>query len=316
VAGDPSYVRSGPVDIGVLQVEDPGGGECRPHGYAGVGMDYAARLSCRSGGVEDEQRVGRVHWRCLASAGLAGQKVIPPDIASLFHGRLLAVPLYHHDLLYGCQALYGLIGLGLGGYGLAPAVGAVAGQEEPRLAVLQAITYSAGGKPGEDHHMYCPDLGAGQHGYGKLGDHGQIDCHPVALLDAHALQGIGKSVHRPVQLEVGDLAHIPHRLAHEDVGQLVAPPGLGMPLHGIVGGIDLACHEPLGKGGLPLQRLLVWLEPVGIALGHLIPEGYIVLGGPGTHLRLGLEALLLHPLHDIGSLRQVPGRMVETAIRG
>ena len=45
---------------------------------------------------------------------------------------------------------------------------------------------------------------AGQHGDGQLEDHGQVQCHAVALSNALALEHVGKLAHFRVQLPIRD----------------------------------------------------------------------------------------------------------------
>ena len=164
--------------------------------------------------------------------------------------------------------------------------------------------------------MYGAQFCTSEHGYRQLWNHGQIHAYTVALLDAHALEGIGKPVDLPVELEVSDLANVPDWLTNEDIGQLIAAPGAGMAVHGVVGHIDLTAHEPFGKWRFPFQSLLIGLEPVRIGAGHLVPKLDIVFGAPGPHLALRFHALLLHPLHDIGVLDKFLWRIIKTIFRG
>ena len=80
VAGDPSDIGSAPVDIRILDIEDPGGGKRRADAHAAVSMHYAARLSAGSGGVKDEERIGSVHGQRLA-----GSRTVRPRTHSTRH---------------------------------------------------------------------------------------------------------------------------------------------------------------------------------------------------------------------------------------
>jgi len=84
-----------------------------------------------------------------------------------------------------------------------------------------------------------------------------------------------------------------------------------MPVHGVVGHIDLAAGEPLevGLAGV-IQNLGVGLVPISISLGHLVPEVNVIIRCPLAHLGLSLEALLLHPLECVGVLND-PLRCIE-----
>jgi len=154
------------------------------------------------------------------------------------------------------------------------------------------------------------DLGAGEHGDGSLGDHGHVDADSVALDHTQALEAVCKLVHSLGQIGIGDqLGGLVHGLWYEYVSDLVLLGPCRMPVYRIVGHIDLAAYKPLGIGWNPTQGLSIGLKPVCIGLGHLIPELDIILAGPGTHLALALEALLLHPGHNIGIFGQILGRL-------
>jgi len=154
------------------------------------------------------------------------------------------------------------------------------------------------------------DLGAGEHGDGGLGDHGHVDADSVALGYTQALEAVCKLVDSLGQIGIGDkLGGLVYGLGYEYVSDLVLLGPCRMPVHGIVGHIDLAAHKPLGIGGDPAEGLSIGLKPVGIGLGHLIPELDIMLAGPGTHLPLALKALLFHPGHNIGIFSELFGRL-------
>jgi hypothetical protein len=51
----------------------------------------------------------------------------------------------------------------------------------------------SGEKPPKITEWMAPDAGAGQQRHRQLGDHGQVDDHPVALLDAKAAQHVGQA---------------------------------------------------------------------------------------------------------------------------
>ncbi len=146
MTGDPSDVCCAPVDVGILDIEDPGGGKSGANARSGMGMNYSSGFASGAGGVEDEERICGVHGQRVECCRLAGHKIVPPDIPSLLHGGLLAVPLYHYHLLDVLKAGDGLICLGLGGDGLPPAIRAIAGDQDLWLAILQAVADGYGGE--------------------------------------------------------------------------------------------------------------------------------------------------------------------------
>ena len=158
--------------------------------------------------------------------------------------------------------------------------------------------------------MNGTDLGAGEHGDRSLGDHGHVDADPVTLGYTKALETICKLIDSLGQIGIGDqLGGLVYGLWYEYVSDLVLLGTCCMPVHSIVGHIDLPAHEPLGIGRHPAKCLAIGLKPVGIGLGHLVPELNIILAGPGAHLPLALESLLLHPGHNIGIFSELFGRL-------
>ena len=286
-----------------MNIQHPGGGLSGADGISAVSVLNTLGLAGGSGGVEDEQPVLWIQGQSLALGGLAGHEIIVKDIASLGHGYIDAGSLDHNYLLYGGCGLEGLIHIGLERQGLAAPVEAVGGDDNLGLGIVYTAVQAAGGESGEDDGVNGTYLGAGEHGDGKLGDHGQIGHDSVSLLHAHTLQSIGHFVDLSVELIVGDGPGVAHWLANEVVGYLVPVSGLGMPVHGVVGHIDLAAGEPLevGLAGV-IQNLGVGLVPISISLGHLVPEVNVIVRCPLAHLGLSLEALLLHPLECVGVL--------------
>ena len=69
---------------------------------------------------------------------------------------------------------------------------AVCRDKQISAGVHNPIPQGLCGETTEHDRMDRADTGAGQHGNGQLGDHGQVDCDPVALLDALLLQDVCK----------------------------------------------------------------------------------------------------------------------------
>ena len=118
VARDPADVGSAPEYVAHMVVEDVlVGGGCVDHVACG-GVDDALGLARGSGGVEDEEGVLGIHLcgRALVRGTL--HLVVPPDIAFLLHGYLVAGPLNHEDLLDAGGLGKCLVGVGLHGDGV------------------------------------------------------------------------------------------------------------------------------------------------------------------------------------------------------
>src|SRR5207253_2004881 len=94
-----------------------------------------------------------------------------------------------------------------------------------------------------------------------------------------------------VEVPVGQDAAVPG-LAFPDQGGLGAPWTDDVTVEAVVCDVQLAADEPLGVGGLPLERLLPRLEPVEVT-GPLFPESDEVLPRLGVD-RGRLDQRILH----------------------
>ncbi len=85
VAGDPADVGGAPVDVAVVIVEDILVRHRRVDVIAAGGVQHALRLAGRARGVEDEQRILRVHVlaRAFRRHDLGG--LVVPDVAHRIH---------------------------------------------------------------------------------------------------------------------------------------------------------------------------------------------------------------------------------------
>ncbi len=291
VAGDPADVGRAPVDVRFrVQVE---------HGLVGVGglgevaaggVQDALGLAGGAGGVEDEQRVLGV----VAHGGVLGggrpDGVGPPVVPALVPVHVLAVALDHHDVLHGVPvavslAGQGVVDRGLQGAGLAAAVGAVGGDHELGLGVLDPGAQRVGGEAAEHHRVHGADPGAGQQRDHGLGDHGQVDGHAVALGHAEGLERVRGLLHLLGQLRVGVGAGVAG-FALEVDGHPVAEPVLHVPVQRVVRGVDLAADEPLRERRVgPVQGLREVLVPGQQLAGLLRPESGAVGVGLGVIVR-------------------------------
>ena len=183
------------------------------------------------------------------------------------------------------SVLEGVVDGGLQGAGLAAAVGAVGGDHELGLGVLDPGAQRVGGEAAEHHRVHRADPGAGQQRDDGLGDHGQVDGHPVALGHAEGLERVGGLLHLLGELGVGVGAGVAG-LALEVDGHAVAEPVLHVPVQGVVRGVDLAADEPLRERRVgPVQGLGEVLVPGQQLAGLLRPEGRAVGLGLGVGFR-------------------------------
>ena len=87
VPGDPADIGRAPVDVAVVVVEDVLVRHRRVDEVAAGRVQHALRLAGRARGVEDEQRVFRVHLLRRAVGRHLGDLLVVPDVAALRPSR-------------------------------------------------------------------------------------------------------------------------------------------------------------------------------------------------------------------------------------
>src|SRR5690606_29958280 len=90
VPGDPADVGGAPVDVVLLEVEDDLGGVGTAEQVAGRRVQDALGLAGRAGGVEDVERVLAVDRLGRAVGRGALGQLVPPAVAAVRHGDVLA----------------------------------------------------------------------------------------------------------------------------------------------------------------------------------------------------------------------------------
>jgi hypothetical protein len=157
-----------------------------------------------AGGVEDIEGVGGGDGDAGMGLG-GGQGLVPIEVAAGDHGPGFLGTLQH-------QATLGLVVGHLDGLIQQRLVmdhpvrlDAAGGRDDHLgLGVVDAGGQFAGGEAAEDHGVDGAEAGAGQHGDGRLGDHGHVDDDAVALDHAQVGEGAGAAGDLVQQLGVGD----------------------------------------------------------------------------------------------------------------
>ena len=271
VAGHPADVRGAEIDVVVLEVEDVLHRQDDPEEVARAGMQDPLGLSGRAAGVEDVK--GMLARECLrpVPGGLAADGVVPPYVAALGHRDVLAGSLQDDHALDARRSRQRPVDARLKLDHLAPPPAAVGGDDDPRLAVVDAVLDRLARESPEDDGVDDPDPRARQHRHRGLRHHRHVDRHPVPLHQAHALEDMGERADLPVKLAVGQCPHVPGLALEDDCGFVGTAVGQ-MPVEAVFGNIELSPFEPLGMRQLPTQDLLERPAPVEKFLRLSPPE--------------------------------------------
>ena len=312
MAGHPADVGGAPVDVLVVQIEDPLVSRRDAGQIAGGRVDDALGLARGPRCVEQIEKVLGVHGLGRAARRGALDEVVPPDVAAALHLDRLARSLEHDDGLDARCAPQRFVRVLLERHRRAPAVAAVGRDHQGRLGVVDPLAHGLGREAAEDHAVGRPDPGARQHRDRKLGHHRHVDRHPVALADAVTFQRGGEQADLAIEVPVGEDPRIA-RLAFPDQRGLGLARPFRVPVQAVVGHVQLAADEPLGVRRLPLERLLPGREPVQLARA-LLPELHRVPRGLGID-RLAIHDGVLHERLGRGKLTLFPEERFDRKIR-
>ncbi len=285
VTGDPAHVRRAPIYITVVIIEDVLMGHGGIDHIAPRGVQHALGLARGAGGIEDEQGILRAHLHRRAIGGLIRHQVVVPDVPA--RGEIDVPPgsVDHNAMLDRWALRNGRIRVRFQGNGFAAPHALVRRDDQIAVAILNASGQGVGGKAAEDHGMDGADAGTGQHRHRDLGDHGQIDGHPVALLGAQGFQSVGESAHFAVQFLVGEGLAIGRVIAFPNNRGLITA-GVEVAVEAVVGGIQRPVLVPFDghvAGTVSsVFHLCIGLEPID-PLALFPPKAVRVIDGLLVH---------------------------------
>ena len=127
--------------------------------------------------------------------------------------------------------------------------------------VLVAVGDRLAGEAAEDHGVNGTDAGAGEHRDHELGGHRHVDRHHLARLDAELPQAGRHLADLGVELAVGVFTALARRLADPRQRRLFPLAGSDVPVEAGGRGIQPPPHEPLRRGGMPVEDLRVRRRP-------------------------------------------------------
>ena len=141
--------------------------------------------------------------------------------------------------------------------------------------------------------MYRSNAGTGEHRNGEFRDHRQIENNAIPFSDAQAQKNLGKTVDLAKKGGIAQHAGLAV-LALPIDGHLAASPGVNVPVHTLIAGVQPATDKPSRVRFLPFQNAVPRLHPVELS-GLLIPKDLRVLKGIPMHLRVSLRGPNANP---------------------
>ena len=126
--------------------------------------------------------------------------------------------------------------------------------------------------------MNSTDAGAGQHGNGKLQNHGHIDGDPIAFFHPMFFQNIGERANTGMEITVSQGLVFTRLIPFPEDGGLVGP-CFQMPIETIDGDVGLGPPEPFNLDTsvlnvvIKIPHLVPFIEPDKI-LRLLVPESF------------------------------------------
>ena len=201
--------------------------------------------------------------------------VVVIDVAHRIHLDLGAGAAHDDDVIDAADLGDRGVGVGLERNLAAAADALVGGDDDVRLAVLDAAGERIRREAAEHHRMDRADARAGEHGVGRLRDHRHVDGDAVALRDVAVAQDVGHPAHLVVQLLIGDLLVVLGIVAFPDDRDLVGALGQ-MAVDAVVGDVGDAVLVPLDRDVAGIVDVLdLGRRPVPVdALGLVLPEPF------------------------------------------
>ena len=132
---------------------------------------------------------------------------------------------HHHHVTHSGRGFQRFVDIDFQRHELAAAAPLVGGDNELRAAVVDAFGHRFRREAAENDRMHGANARAGQHGHGRLDDHGHIDADAIALGHAEGFKHVAQAAHGFVQLVVGDVLGVFGIVTFPDDGNLVAALG-------------------------------------------------------------------------------------------
>src|SRR4029077_16918458 len=179
--------------------------------------------------------------------------LVVPNIAHRIHVDRRAGALDHDDMVHATRFGDRRVGIGLQRHLAAATQPFVGGDDDVRLAILDAAGKRIRREAAEHHRVDRTDARAGEHRVGGLGDHRHVDGDAITFRDVAVAQDVGEAAHLVVQLLVGDALVFLRVVAFPDDRGLVRPLRQ-MAVDAVVGDVGDAVLEPFDRDVVRTER--------------------------------------------------------------
>ena len=175
-------------------------------------MDDALRFTCRTAGVEHEQRMLGIQRLSRGYTGHFAHLLMPPEIPGWSHINRLTRSLINDDAFNGRRAGQRIIGIFLQRHNRASAISTVGRNQDAGLRIIDSVAKGLRAEPAKNDIVSYTDPGARQHRNRQFRNHPHVDRRAIALLDSERLENVGEAADLVMQHLIADCADIP-RLA-------------------------------------------------------------------------------------------------------
>ena len=288
MAGHPADIGGAPIHLAIPVIEHILVSHRRIDQITAGGMQHPFRVTGRTGGIENEQRVFRIHFFRRAVGIGPGTDLVIPNVAGIVEGSVAAGMSDHDDFLNApdFRVGQGFVNVLLQRHGAPAAFALIGGDHHFRPAAFDPRGQRIRGKAAEDDGMHRPDPGAGEHGNSGFRDHRHIQAHTIPFPQTQCLHGIGEAADARMQFFIGDVPRDIRAVAFKDDGGLIAP-GFQMAVQAIGGDVQRAVFKPSDGQVVGVVRgvfdLAVRFDPVE-TFTVFAPKRIRILYGGGIHV--------------------------------
>ena len=204
----PAHIRRTPERVFVFQIEHPFRGDIHVGHIAAGCVNDTFGFSCRTAGVEHEQRMLGFQPLSRTYPGHFGHLVMPPEIARRSHVYRFARTFVYNDAFNGRRARQRLIGIFLQRDNGASPISTVRSDQDAGLRIIDAIAQGFRAEPAKHDIVRYTDTRTREHRDREFRNHPHIDRRAISSFDSERLQNIGEAADLVMQHLIAERSDI------------------------------------------------------------------------------------------------------------